>query len=531
MKKQLTLFAIDCGATNWRLFRCVYEWSGNQAQLISEPQASPLTSFSDRKLPAVLCLNASGSELESYGEVAQQQLEDEKKRSRIRESFKPCIGSHLESKALPHQKRYTHAESIRYTQLMLKTLLDQLKKEKWRSSPFDEQLLFTFAYPIHWRYENEGKIFNEFQQLVHDCFPDTFTQIRFVAEPEGALLSLQQQGMLNANHGSGILIIDMGGSSTDIIAGITHGKSGKLQFLGRYGEPFGGSLYDAELAKYLADELQVPASALADDPSAMVSLRITAQHFKESLSRQLLSTPENNVSQQRIVTLLLQNGNIFRRMVHLDQSKFEKISTNLDLDFQRLIDKAIRNIPLREKAIDQVILVGGGAQLFSVVEYLRNRFGAEKVVLADNPDEIVVQGIGLEYGESFEKKEPSFLFPSDSLVDLAFLQADREEIAEELHWGLLCNETEISLQPGIFNLGRSKQMDIPVDDSKASRLHATLFIGSDTLELMDKASTNGTFLNGEQIPAQQKISLKVGDVFAIGKKSYLVTQKKKQAGE
>ena len=78
--EHFTLFAIDCGATNWRLYRSEYRSDGSGVQMLGEPQPASLTSFIDRRLPAVICLNPQGTQLESYGDVAQQQLEDEKNR-------------------------------------------------------------------------------------------------------------------------------------------------------------------------------------------------------------------------------------------------------------------------------------------------------------------------------------------------------------------------------------------------------------------------------------------------------------------
>ena len=58
--EQRTLFAFDCGATNWRLYRSQYEVNGNTARLVGEPSPSPLTSFVDRRLPAVVQLSLDG---------------------------------------------------------------------------------------------------------------------------------------------------------------------------------------------------------------------------------------------------------------------------------------------------------------------------------------------------------------------------------------------------------------------------------------------------------------------------------------
>ena len=135
--EQRTLFAFDCGATNWRLYRSQYEVRGNKARLNGEPSPSPLTSFIDRRLPAVLMLSPDGTQLESYGEMAHSQIDDEANRLRIRDYFKPCIGAHLETEPQPHQLRFTHQQALEFTRLMLNAVLAQLLKEKWRTGSFD----------------------------------------------------------------------------------------------------------------------------------------------------------------------------------------------------------------------------------------------------------------------------------------------------------------------------------------------------------------------------------------------------------
>lgn len=516
---QTTLFAIDCGATNWRLYRVEYRHQADAVQIIGNPQPAPLTSFVDRRLPAVITLNPAGNCLEAFGEVAQQQLDDERLRGRIREHFKPCIGSHLETNPLPHQKRYTHTQAMQYTQLLLQAVLEQLKQEKMRSAEFDDRVVFAFAYPVHWRYEYNGQIFNEFKSIVSTSFPEGFQNLRFVAEPEAAILSLNSRGLINRDgDNQATLIVDVGGSTTDIVAGNLDPRTERLEFLGRFGAPFGGDLYDVEIAKYIADELKIPPSALADDPSALISLRLSAQRLKESLSRQLLNTKLVNHNPQRMVTLVLQDGSVYRRVITLDLPCFDKITENLKDQFTKLIDTALKVISLEESRIGQVVLVGGGAQLFTIIAYLRQRFGETKVLLADTPEEIVVQGLGLEYGAAFKKIEPTLQFPV-SAADLAAL--DRP-VQSPCDWQLTSSELEpFLLVPGTITVGRGKDSDLLIDDPKVSRCHAEFRVSGVKLELVDLNSTNGTFVNSQRLPAHEPRELQPGDEIRFGNTVYI----------
>ena len=516
---QITVFAIDCGATNWRLFRGEYQITDASIQMIGGPQPAPLTSFIDRRLPAVLCLNPAGNTLESFGEVAQQQLDDELQRERVREHFKPCIGSHLEQNPLPHQKRYTHVQALEYTRLLLQSTLEQVRQEKLRSSAFDDRIVFTFAYPVHWRSDHNSVVFEDFAQTVRGCFPEDFDGLRFVAEPEGAILCLNARGLLGQPQSSNpTLIIDVGGSTTDVVAGQVD-DNGRLMFLGRHGESFGGDLYDAEIAKFIADELKVPASALADDPSALISLRLSAQRLKESLSRQLLHGGQINHVPQRTVTLVMQDGSIYRRVIALDEDRFRNITAGLEASFTKLVDNALRATTVQEGKIGQVILVGGGAQLFTILGYLRQRFGENKVLLADNPEEIVVQGLCLEYGASFEKIEPEIQI----LTGLKNNEVPLEPAPVEKYWKLITEDDTLFLLPiGLTTIGRGEENDMRINDPKASRLHAKLQAEKDMLEVVDLGSTNGTYINHERLVPNQPRSLKPGDEVIFGKTRYVI---------
>ncbi len=515
--RQITLFALDCGATNWRLYRSEYQLADGSAQILGEPQPAPLTSFIDRRLPAVLCLNPAGTSLESMGETAQQQLDDERQRERVREHFKPCIGAHLEENPLPHQKRYTHAQALEYTRLLLHAVLEQVRQEKLRSASYDDRVVFSFAYPVHWRTDHHGEVFNEFTCMVRNCFPEQYGGVRFVAEPEGAILCLGAHGIHKGKQGGNVsLIVDVGGSTTDIVAGKVGSKGERLEFLGRYGEAFGGGLYDAELAKVIADELKVPASALADDPSALVSLRVSAQRLKESLSRQLLHNDKLNHVPQRTVTLVMQDGSIYRRVIALDESRFKEITARLETHFVSLMDNAMASMKVREDEIDQAVLVGGGVQLFTIINHLRKRFGEGRVVLADNPEEIVVKGLGLEYGAAMEKIEPTILF----------LAGKGETVPEpaqgESCWKLIgANGKPVPLAVGVTKVGRGDENDLCLEDVKVSRLHAELRVAANGLEVVDLGSTNGTFVNREQLPANLPRPLQSGDEVYFGKTRFV----------
>ncbi len=75
-------------------------------------------------------------------------------------------------------------------------------------------------------------------------------------------------------------------------------------------------------------------------------------------------------------------------------------------------------------------------------------------------------------------------------------------------------ETEISTEDtNLISFGRSDECDVILDVPKVSRLHAEICIEAGQYRLVDKRSSNGTQLNGEQIDSAV---LRAGDQIMIG---------------
>jgi len=545
------LFAFDCGSTNWRLYRVSYDMENQTVRMLGDPQPAPLTSFIERRLPTVMLLSPDGLQLESFGEAAYQYLYDEQLRENIRSFFKPCIGSHLERRPLPHQTRYTHAQALKYTEMLLQATLEQLRVEKWRSRPFDETLRFSFSYPVYWQEEHGSKIFDEFKQIVHRSFPDYFdTQISFVTEPEAAILSLQHQGFLDRSTGV-VLLIDCGGSTTDLTAGQLT-PQGELTATYRYGEPHGGGLYDEALALYMAERLKIPQTELDDDPNALHLLRMFARQLKEGLSRQLLNPNRTDRPPQRAITLVTQKGQVYRRTIRLDEDVFTKICRHLITDFEYLIDNALQAMHLQEEDVSQVALVGGGSQLFSIIRYLRQRFGDHNVILADNPSETVVHGLALAYGYTFgntqpwgnssnvrlakrstrplpyHKKAEPLPLPQPSPTYIVDEDNDAPTVLENppeqsSPWQLISdNEQTYVLDSPLITIGRKRINEVVVFDDQASRAHAQIRNTPTGYEIIDLNSSNGTYVNGIRLQPKKAHFLNPNDQILIGRTKFTV---------
>jgi pSer/pThr/pTyr-binding forkhead associated (FHA) protein len=64
--------------------------------------------------------------------------------------------------------------------------------------------------------------------------------------------------------------------------------------------------------------------------------------------------------------------------------------------------------------------------------------------------------------------------------------------------------------------GRDPECDLVIESQSASRFHADFIFSGQKLFVVDRQSTNGTFVNGNRVPANEQISLEIGDRIRIG---------------
>jgi hypothetical protein len=80
---------------------------------------------------------------------------------------------------------------------------------------------------------------------------------------------------------------------------------------------------------------------------------------------------------------------------------------------------------------------------------------------------------------------------------------------------LRLGERSFGLVPGVFVLGRDESCDVVVDDTLASRRHAQLRVDPMECSLLDLASANGTWVNGERLSGQRVLA--AGDWITLGR--------------
>lgn len=80
----------------------------------------------------------------------------------------------------------------------------------------------------------------------------------------------------------------------------------------------------------------------------------------------------------------------------------------------------------------------------------------------------------------------------------------------------------LPLEQSPVTLGRSNEADLVLDGRGLSRVHARITIRPEGLEVVDLASTNGIFVNGERVP---RAILRAGDQLALGPEVNLKLQR------
>lgn len=103
----------------------------------------------------------------------------------------------------------------------------------------------------------------------------------------------------------------------------------------------------------------------------------------------------------------------------------------------------------------------------------------------------------------------------------------QQEIEPEGAWciellrGPTVGET-IYLKDGVNSFGRGPDCDIFLDDITVSRNHCDLVLENDSLTVIDRGSTNGTYVSSKEI---DKSEVKVGDTLQIGRFVFKVTRR------
>ena len=83
---------------------------------------------------------------------------------------------------------------------------------------------------------------------------------------------------------------------------------------------------------------------------------------------------------------------------------------------------------------------------------------------------------------------------------------------------------DFNIEEGRNTIGKASSSDITIDDNEVSSNHALILCKRDKFMLTDELSSNGTFLNGEDLTPKAIYDLKDGDEIKIGHTTLLFKQ-------
>ncbi|GET39978.1 hypothetical protein [Microseira wollei] len=275
-------YGIDLGTTHWRFF----QFNASDKSQAPQPLSLTICDPARHYLSAALLLD-KGSKILACGERAYEEIAHHESSIGVNllDAFKLCLGNTQTVVASDPNRRYTHQEALSYTGKLLSKVVERLQEEKPNCLATNNQFIFT--HPVHWgktksNGEIEGEILNDFAVTIRAYFPARLhDNIHFVAEPEAALISLFQTNQLQELATGYTLIVDIGGGTTDLVAGNLTAEG--LQDIRYFGAAYGGNHFDRVIADSIAERLNLDSS---QQLSLDRQLRYYGRKFKENLSQQ-----------------------------------------------------------------------------------------------------------------------------------------------------------------------------------------------------------------------------------------------------
>jgi serine phosphatase RsbU (regulator of sigma subunit) len=127
--------------------------------------------------------------------------------------------------------------------------------------------------------------------------------------------------------------------------------------------------------------------------------------------------------------------------------------------------------------------------------------------------------------------------PEDSNVTVVFRRGPQPALAaqpDEIgHYLVLMGDGEpgrwIPLDPTPLTVGRDAARDVVLVDQDVSRLHLQIWLDGDQVMVEDQHSTNGTFIDGQQIAGRTVFG--VGSVLQVGKQCLKIERRSKREVE
>jgi len=413
------IIGLDFGTTNTRL-QLGYTQEPDRTSPLELPDA-------DRDaLPSVILLDQTGVMLEELGKPAVRALLDPARCSRVRYEFKPCLGKDEKDLAkqmesivlelrcpncearipdgsvfclkcgthLPDDYRQTLAEralryeredAFTYARLLLCELGKFLRRRLLGDSGWDVGDRVVVGVPVHWTEDTRQR----YAKLVAEALGTN--KVEPIDEPRAALAEYLWRAIGEIKAGDAVLVIDMGGGTTDLVAGTVQEDGTLGGDVRSHGIRYGGADFDDQIVMWALRQMALPEGV--DENQIAGALRSVCRELKEELSDAICKDQGKDNPQ---VEMLFTSREVSQDLT-LDKKTFEseEVAGPLIAVFGEALGKGLAEMGLRAEDVAHVILVGGGTNAYFVEDVARTTLKNAKVVAGQQPEVAVSRGLVL----------------------------------------------------------------------------------------------------------------------------------------
>ncbi len=209
---------------------------------------------------------------------------------------------------------------------------------------------------------------------------------RIINEPTAAALAYG----LDKGKEEKIAVFDLGGGTFDV--SILQLGDGVFEVLSTNGDThLGGEDFDMRIVNHFVEQFKKEAGIdVKDDKSAMQRLKEEAEKAKKELST-------TEVADINLPFLTADADGPKHFEYKLTRAKLVELVQDLIDKTAEPVEKALKDVKLTAKDVNEIVLVGGMTRMPAVVEKVKAIFGKEPMQ-GVNPDEVVAVGAAIQGG-------------------------------------------------------------------------------------------------------------------------------------
>lgn len=369
----MAVYGIDLGTT----YSCISKYENGEVKIIADEEGG-----SDLLASAVF-VKDDGNEL-IIGEGAKEEgvLAPE----RLFQFFKRWIGKDPEKE--PDYKHYI-VDGKEYTPVELSSLvLKRIKEYAKKAGEEVTDVIITCPAYFDYAQRDATKKAGELAGL---------NVLAVINEPTAAAISYSNDKYQESQN---VLVYDLGGGTFDVtllkIEIDSTSNEKKIDVIATDGDAFlGGADWDNEMYKLLIEKFREQFDVAEEeiDEELKEMLSSATEKLKQKLTIQTTVTYKTKYDGEKI-------------QLEISREEFDERTKGLLGKTEQLLNsmmKKAEEVGIRETDIDVVIEVGGSTKMPQVQNFLKERFGDEKVQFYD-PDKAVARGAAIvAYTKAYEK--------------------------------------------------------------------------------------------------------------------------------